>query len=81
MSAQVPPQGATPATTSCDCNSVKVVMRDIFFRNAVQDQGVWVVPNSAALQLHLYFGGGIPEPKGDLILTSDKVEMLRNILF
>ncbi|WP_234038492.1 hypothetical protein, partial [Erythrobacter sp. YJ-T3-07] len=80
-SAQSSPLGITSAMTLCDCNSVKAIMRDVFFKNAVNDQDVWVVPNAAALQLHHHFGGGTPVPRGDLVLTADKVEMLRNLLF
>jgi hypothetical protein len=74
--------GHTAATTqSCSCNSVKTIMRDIFFRNAVQDRGFWIVPKAAALEMHHYFGGGAPEPKADLLIPADKVEMIRNLLF
>ncbi|KAH6645168.1 hypothetical protein BKA67DRAFT_542147 [Truncatella angustata] len=81
MTSQGSPSQAASSTTSCDCNSVKVMMRDVFFGSAIKDQDVWVVPNVTALELHHYFGGGIPAPRGDLVLTSDKVEMIRNLLF
>lgn len=66
---------------SCDCESVKRIMRDVFFREAVKDQDVWVVPRAAAAELHRYFGGGAPAPRGDVVISSEKAEIIRNLIF
>ncbi|KAK6083877.1 hypothetical protein SCUP515_01573 [Seiridium cupressi] len=74
-------RGSGHINEPCSCDTVKSIMKDVFFKNAVQEQDVWVVPKAAALEMHHYLGGGAPAPKGDLVMTNDKVDIIRRLLF
>ncbi|KAM0815930.1 hypothetical protein AB5N19_01731 [Seiridium cardinale] len=74
-------RGSGPINEPCSCDTVKSIMKEVFFKNAVQEQDVWVVPKAAALEMHHYLGGGAPAPKGDLVITNDRVDIIRKLLF
>ncbi|KAK9415833.1 hypothetical protein SUNI508_10133 [Seiridium unicorne] len=74
-------RGSGPINEPCSCDTIKSIMQEVFFKNAVQEQDVWVVPKAAALEMHHYLGGGAPAPKGDLVITNDKLDIIRRLLF
>ncbi|KAI1864462.1 uncharacterized protein JN550_009019 [Neoarthrinium moseri] len=68
-------------TGPCSCDSVRGIIRDVFFKNAIQEQDVWVLPQPAALEMHRFFGYGTPAPQSDLMVPIENVETIRHLLF
>jgi hypothetical protein len=70
-------EGATCNT----CDAFKKMMKDVFFKHAVKEEGAWVIPMPVALELHRYFGKDTPAPQGALLIPSEKAEALADLLF